>query len=496
MAWWSNIFKRNQPKPKGKRSLDAAQTGRVYNGWGTSRTSIDYDLRTGLAVARQRSRDAITNDPWARRYLKLLQQNVLNDQRSGFKFTNHAQEEQNGEIKIDTFANRFIESQWARFIQPEYLTMTSRVGLRDLLKMAISHLVSDGEVFVHVEIDSSSPFGFRLNMIEPDYIDETYNEQTQSGYIRLGIEVNEYGKPVAYWMRKRTVADQTASMPGSYGERIRIPAESMIHVYDPMRANQTRGVPWLAPGLFVLHQLKEWNEAVLFNARYSASKMGFYTKSADAAGGVNYDEEDSDRNKIQELEPGAIEELPAGTSFVGFDPKFPMEGHEAFQKSQLRQLASGWGISYNSMGNDAESINYSSLRQFKLEDYEAFKDVQILLVNQLLIPIYNHFLEMLLLSPINTIRLPYAKKDKFNAPRFTGRRWPWVDPAKDVRARVDELTANLTTLEQVYAEQGQDWKESIDQIAREKEYMESLGLKPNESDPSVPIPQDEEETDE
>ena len=59
---------------------------------------------------------------------------------------------------------------------------------------------------------------------------------------------------------------------------------------------------------------------------------------------------------------------------------------------------------------------------------------------------------MALLS--GTIRLPAGKFEKFNRPRFKGRRWSWVDPLKDIQANIEAVQNGFKNRADVIGETG------------------------------------------
>ncbi|MEE1393413.1 MAG: phage portal protein, partial [Negativibacillus sp.] len=52
----------------------------------------------------------------------------------------------------------------------------------------------------------------------------------------------------------------------------------------------------------------------------------------------------------------------------------------------------------------------------------------------------------------------------------------WIDPAKEARANRTAMISYQTTLEEVAAEQGKDWREILEQRAKEEKLMKELGL--------------------
>lgn len=234
------------------------------------------------------------------------------------------------------------------------------------------------------------------------------------------------------------------------------------------------------------HHLAKYTEASLKNARVS-QKLGWYERSAEAGDYVG--EEDDLGRFIEDYVPGEIFIAPAGYKFNGFDPKFPSDQYGAFTKAITRELASAMGVSYNTLANDLEGVNYSSIRAGLLDEREFYKEVQNWLKEKFLNPVFSAWLEMFLVSP--DTRLPFNKFEKFNKPTWRGRSWPWVDPLKDSQAQEMALRNGFKTRRQILAESGLDYEETMLQLAAEKEYEEKLGLKfgdlnaPNQNSPAT-----------
>jgi hypothetical protein len=62
--------------------------------------------------------------------------------------------------------------------------------------------------------------------------------------IRMGVEVDTFYRPVAYWIRERHVGEFRFGIePGNRYERVL--ASEIIHLRIAERWPQTRGIPWL-----------------------------------------------------------------------------------------------------------------------------------------------------------------------------------------------------------------------------------------------------------
>jgi capsid protein len=73
-------------------------------------------------------------------------------------------------------------------------------------------------------------------------------------------------------------------------------------------------------------------------------------------------------------------------------------------------------------------------------------------------------------------KLPLSKFDKFNAPKWTGRRWAWVDPLKDVEAARAAVGAGFKSSTQVVTEMGGDLEDIYEEIKEESDLAAELGL--------------------
>jgi lambda family phage portal protein len=150
-------------------------------------------------------------------------------------------------------------------------------------------------------------------------------------------------------------------------------------------------------------------------------------------------------------------------------------------KGALRGISGGLGVNYNSLANDLESVNYSSMRAGKLEEVEEYKNVQAWLVECLHTPIFDAWLESSLLAGAlrsgTGAALPVSKYDKFNAPDWKPRRWPWVDPLKDAQASVLAIEKGLKSRRQIIAESGDDIEAVFEEMAEDQKLADKHGLK-------------------
>ncbi len=460
------------------RGYAAAQSNRFTSDWHTSSGSADREIMGALAKVRDRARDIVNNNDYGKKYIQLCVNNIVG--ADGFVLQNKAKDVSGN---FDKAANKIIEDKFWEWSNKKYCTVNGRLSFRAVQELIIKTVARDGEAFVRkIKGKNVNKFGFALQVVEPDFIDEKYNTVLKNGnVVRMGIELDQNRTPVAYYIKQVNPETELYSHSQA-SELIRIPADEIIHIYDPERANQTRGISWMVVSIYRLRQLSGFEDASLINARVSAHKMGFFKKEL---GSEEYKGEETDEsgNIISHSEPGIFETLPAGFDFVPYDPKYPTDQHDSFVKSILRAVASGLGVSYNTLANDLEGVNYSSIRAGLLDERDNWKRLQSWFIESFLLDVFETWLEMALL--IGEIPLPYSKFEKFNQPLFMGRRWQWVDPLKDVLANIEAVNAGFKTNADVLGEQGKDLYETYEQLKIEKELLKKYGLQTGEINEEV-----------
>lgn len=451
-----------------KRSYAAASTGRLFADFASSNASADSELKGALPKLRDRSRDLARNNEYAKRYFSLLGANVVGDM--GFQLQVKAFDSVG---KLDQSGNDAVEKAFRTWAKRGNCTVDGKMSWIEAQKLAVEAIARDGEVFIVKHRSAKFKDSFAIEFVEADQVDVLFNKKLDGGReIRMGVELDEFKKPTAYYVLTNHPGDnEYSNFSGSKYRRI--PADRMIHAYRHLRAGQTRGEPWLANVMFSLKQLSALREAAIINARIGASKMGFFTSPA----GDGFVADDMDNNvPIMEVEPGTFHQLPQGVDFKTFSPDYPTSEFDGFHKSVLKGIASGMGVSYTSLSNDLEATSYSSIRQGALEERDNYKNIQRFFIDQVIMPIYEAWLGSSM--EMNSFGIPIRQYDRFlDASMFRGRAWSWVDPVKEMSAAIAGLKAGVLSLSDVAAQYGKDVEELMGQIARDKEMADQFGIK-------------------
>lgn len=456
------------------RAFEAAEFTRLTEGWRGTHGSIDSDIYTKLEPLRARSRWLSYNNDYARKFLQMVQTNVVGP--SGF--TLQARPEK-PDGSIDRTDAKAIESAFWRWSRRGVCEVSGRYSFRDIERQVIRAVPREGEALLRRVFGFDNGFGYALQLIDIDRLDHNKNEVLRNGNIvKMGVEITPYGRPVNYWLRRRHPGDVFHGTFSISDYEI-VPASEIIHLYVPERPEQTRGLVWMVSAILRLQHLGRYEEAALVAARVGAAKMGFWT-TPDGQGDALADGKEADGTLITEAEPGTFGVGPKGASFATFDPTYPHEQFDKFVKACLRGIASGTGVAYNSLANDLENVNYSSIRQGVLEERDNWMALQDWYSGQFHSIIFEDWLRMALLSQQVTgptgIPLPLSKIDKFKNVNWQGRRWEWVDPANDVEARRKLIEAGLTSRTRVAAERGDDIEDIIDDLKNENDLAKKAGV--------------------
>ncbi len=460
-------------------NLQAAVSSRLTQDWPTTTLSPDSQSRMDLKSVRSRGRYARDNNLYGQKFLGMLKSDVLGDQ--GIHFRNKAKFPdvfKAGEIipgAPKKFANRFIADKFYQWGRKEFCTVTGKLNWCDVQNICLETVAVDGEILIR-KIQTTAdrnPFGFTLQLLETDFVYDDYDGVAENGnQIRQGVELDEWGKPLAYHLRTWNPND--AMMPRfSSMKTYRLPASEIIHLGIHRRALSTRCMSWLAGSAFQMHMVGKYEESEQVGARAGACKMGFFER--ENANAEYEGEEDADGNLQMEGEPGSWELLPKGLKAHAIDWNRPNSSYGAFMKQALRGIAGQLQCSYNMLADDMESVNFASGKLSLDFQRSVAKKIQYWFIESFCEEVFTPWLDRSLsigaLAPLTV-----AEFDVLNSPYFAGRRWDAIDPTKETNAKIAELNAGLTSQSRILAERNIDRDELFDEIAEDRAAAEARDL--------------------
>jgi len=464
----------------GYSGFQAAKQSRMSVDWPSASRSADQDLQVDLRKLRARARDQAINSPIASRFLGMVRANVAGRHgvKLAFKVAQVRKSKQsNG---LDEKANEELRRAWREWGKKGSCTVCGRYSWREVQRLITENTGRDGEQLIRkVYVPKTvNPFGFQIQLIDADQLDDNYNlmGRADGTQIRMGVEVDANQKALAYHIF------QGNPYEASFGSsnRVRVPADQIIHWIVAHRTGQTRGYPWMASGMGQLRMLDGYFQAELAAARIGASIMMSIETAKDAdpdADEIEGDGINADGSKAIDIGIGsAIDLTGTGATLNNHTPTHPTNAFDPFTKQSGRLIASGFNVPYHSLFNDLSGVNYSSARIGEMEVREFWMEMQTSFIDNVTEPIYDAWLGAGLLN--QAIALPFADRKRFCGEfiKWEPRRWPWIDPLKDVQANTLLVQNGFETHESILNSVGRDLEETYTALAREQELADDLGI--------------------
>jgi lambda family phage portal protein len=454
------------------RIYDAAMPSNTQADWSAWLTTGNYEIFHGSRVVRARVRDLERNNPYVKSFLRELKSNVL-----GYHGIKLAAKVPNLKgPKLNTRLNAALLAAWKEFRRRKNYEIRQLFTGLEIDKQILQRLAVDGEVVIQFIRGpaAGNKFNFALQILENDFLDIFYNTALPGGNrVTMGVEVNPFGKPVAYHVIDYPVTDLFAN--NQQAPRKRIPAKDIVHVFIPDRLGQVRGMSWFGANALDLRTLDKFEEYTIVAQRAFAAKMGVIESQP---GAQPYEGQGKTKTgeTISELQAGIVEELPFGKTLKFFDPQVPGAAYGEFRKQHLRKIACGVGIIYNSLASDFESYNYSSARAAKDIENDWWRELQRYYADHVLAVIFEEWLSYAILSDA----IPGAsilQSDLILANiEWQGRGFPYVDPTKEIGSALNAIDGGLSSRRRELVERGIDYEEFLDELARDKELEEERGL--------------------
>ena len=443
-----------------ERGYDAGSEGRLNANWRAVNANAETINRSYRDVVRARSQDLERNSDILESILLAFERNVVG---TGFRLQAKTGNEE---------LNKQIEALFKKWSRPKYCDVTQQQSFVEICQMLVRRRRVDGAALVVKRYLQNDFVPFTLQVYEIEDLDNA--RVSSSLRIVGGIEYNEYNRPVAYYLKKY---DNFGNWTG-HSERI--DAKDVLFMYRKKRPSQLREMSELATTLPRVRDMNQYMEAVSVKERVAALLAVMIKRALPAAGSIGRGATNNSSKEIsyqgKTLTPGMMMELNPGDDVSVVQP--PSQGASAadFVRLQQRLTGSAQGISYEVASRDMSQVNYSSARQGLLEDRSTYEMEQQFFKDHFLSEVYEEFIEAAVLTGHIQIKDFFQNREAYLKHEWIAPGMKWIDPKKEADANKIMLENNLTTLEQVAASTGQDWREIIDQRALEVAYATEKGV--------------------
>ena len=384
--------------------------------------------------------------------------------------------------------NWLRDETWQRWC--EVCDINGQYTFDEMQRMAQREIVEAGEVLIHMVTTRgkeyrgiSRPVPFALELVEADRLaadKDTYAIARDGGKrIVRGVELDELGKPIAYW-----IYPQHPNAPQGWNrEPVRIEAKNIRHLFRRDRVGQSRGVTWFAPVMSWIRDLGVYVDNEL-QASAVASCFGVAIKTEGSFPGLSGESTEADTvddngNTFEYLEPAMVARLRPGESIESINPGRPNSASEPWINLMLRGIAVGTGLSYEVVARDYSKTNYSSSRTSQLEDRRRYRCWQRYLINHLCQPVRDRFTESAALAGVKHFpRMSELLDDRRAADpvEWQTPEWEWVDPQNEQAASQASIDGLQSTYQVELGSRGRNWRQVFHQRAKEESLKRQLGL--------------------
>lgn len=426
---------------------------------------------------------------------------------------------------------------WGRKTEAEFKIWATKpqncdaIGVNDfygLQELALKSWLLSGDVFGLIKrysVSAFNPYSLRIHLIEADRI---CTPGVYGGYANLGVtegkvpdgkpgagnaihdgvEVDASGQIVAYhicnlYPNQYTSEKREWTRVEAYGKKTGLP--NVLHITNTERCDQYRGVPYLAPVIEPLLQLRRYTESELM----AALVQSFFTAwietetaqtgipvnevgTGDIAGvpGTNPDDgQVSHHENEYEMAPGTVIHLKPGEKIHFGNPNIPTSGFETFVKTMCKLMGAGLGIPYDVLLKEFNS-SYSASRGALLEAWEEIKKRRSWLVNSFCQPAFEIWLAEAVAR--GRIKAPGFFEDPLIRAAWCKAVWigpvqGQLDPKKEAEAALTLAGKGVKTHEMITRELGGgDWESNMEQLHHEREILGNEGNTAVSANPNNP----------
>jgi len=459
---------------------DAAGRGRRMAGWVAPSTGPNRAITGDLQTLRNRASDSARND-WISEAIVQKWVTAL----VGIAITPRF-----GRIKSKK-RKQVLADVWQDFVA--YCDADGVLDAYGMQSLAVRGWLERGEVFARrrwrspdVAARNGLPVPMQVQLLEADMVPlldaDTWAGLPVGHVIRSGIEFDRRGQRVAYWVCKEHPGDGRGAGSAGSHDVVRVPAQDMIHLYEPKRAGQRRGVPMLAPILAKLRNVADYEDATLERQKTANYFVAFVKKPVpdlditdpptDPMTGQKAELND-DMEPLMPMQPGLVQELLPGQDISFGNPPDAGTNYSDYMRTSHIGTTAGTGIPYELATGDIANVSDRTLR-VSVNEFRRMAEARQwqIVIPQYCQKIVQWFADAVLLAG----HISEAERKALVRCEHAPHGWAYIHPVQDVQGKALEVDNGFRSRSSVIAAGGDDPdvvdQERAEDWARERE----LGL--------------------
>lgn len=485
-------------KNSGYDESGASRNKNSMRGWLASSKSPQEDIDRNIPILRQRSRSLYMSAPLAVSAIKTNRTNIVGEGLRLKSTIDAAFLRMTPEAAAEWQRN--TEREFELWADSKFCDSTRVNNFYEIQQVACLSWLMNGDACALVEYERPTPafpYGLRVHLIEADRVSTPHTsgtavnlyatESTTGNRIFNGVEVTDAGRVVAYhicstYPNSQLRAAKKWQRVKAFGDKTGTP--NVLMIFEAERAEQYRGVPYLAPVIESLKQLTRYSEAEMMAAVINGFFTVFITSEGNS-GEMGFtgvlDDEDrvSDDDLNYELGPGMVNVLKPGEKIEIADSKRPSSNFDAFTTALAKYVGAALEIPVELLIKSFNS-SYSASRAALLEAWKAFRMKRKWLAADFCQPLYEIFLTEAIAN--GRIKAPGffldpAIKKAYCRAQWNGPAPGMLDPVKEATAAEKRIAIGVSTRQRESIEMtGTDFDANVAQLARENQLMKEAGL--------------------
>jgi lambda family phage portal protein len=445
-------------------AYNAGDINRNSEGWVPVNAKAEQVNQLQRDFVRARTRHAERNSDIIGGILGILERNVVG---TGFRVQ---------AITDDEELNTKLEEIFTEWQRPANCDVTGTQAFWEICKMNVRRTEVDGGILLVKTYSGNARFPFQLQVREVDDLDSNGVMKYGENAIVNGVEVDRKQKPIAYHFK-------IFSADGWFtGKTERILAKNVYALWRKTLPSQIREFSPLAPAITRINDTEEYLDTISIKEKILASLAAFIKRALPTGnlgrgtqqGIANKEYDPQTGYKRKKITPGMLMDLQPGDDVTAVVPTGQAANTKELTTLFQRLVGAGQGLSYESTSRDMSEVNYSSARQGLLEDQRTYSDWQKWLIDHFLCSVYEEVIISAVLSDEVNIPDFWQNKAKYLKHKWIAPGWSWIDPVKESKANDIAMETGQDNLANICARVGTDWREIMEQRAKELAYKKKL----------------------
>lgn len=376
--------------------------------------------------------------------------------------------------------NENLKERWVEWsTDPRQAHKGAEFDLHELARKVLRARLIDGDSFVLPLAEGSIEVIENHRCRTPD--------RTKRNVIH-GVLLDQHRRPLQYWFTKDDL-NPLASV--KFSDIRAIPAwdregnRLVLHIKNPKRVSQTRGVTVLAPIIDQLGMHDDIQFAKMVQQQVASCWAVFHIRAEsrirggpDQQTGPRTTDTMSDGNTrtLEGLSPGMVIEAEEGEKLEGFSPNIP--NPEFFQQMWLilQIVASNIGIPAHVLLLDPSKTNFSGWRGAIEQARIGFRCTQKFMVSKFYRPLYEWKVRQWLATDpaLRTLAAPndvFVMRHVWHPPT-----WPYIEPSKDAKADKTRLDELMISPRRYQNERGRVWTDVAGEIVEDRALLVELAI--------------------